>query len=396
MRKKYQRYKQKIRRKYLILSKRLLKIFSKRSKPKISHRNKVSLVPSGSYAFETLKNLIKESKTNIELEYYIFKSDKYGLELSDLLLEKANEGVKIKIIYDYIGSFSSKSLFNKLNKHKNIEALPFNPITFFSNPFKWDVRDHRKLAIFDGKKAIVSGWNIGEEYFDDTKDYMRDAGILISGPAVSTLRKSFFDIYRKMGGKEKNFNEIKVEPVGNDKVWILESGSHQKLKAIYNAYCLSMMASKKNIWLENAYFVPPLKIRKILISAVKRGVEVRIIVPDKIDVPIVKYASHKYFKTLLKNGIKIYERKNLILHSKIALIDDVWFTIGSTNLHKRSLEKNYELNIVVTSESFGNEIKKFMEEDIKNSKILKYNEWENRPLINKFKEKIAGIFAFFL
>lgn len=396
MQKKYQRYKQKIKRKYLILSKRVLRLFSKKSKPKISHRNKVSLIPSGSLAFEALKDLIKESKKYIELEYYIIKDDDFGRELSDILIKKADENVEIKIIYDDIGSWGSKPLFNKLNMHPNIEVIPFNPIKFFSNPFRWDVRDHRKLAIFDGKKAIVSGWNIGEEYFDDSKDYMRDAGILISGPAVSILRKSFYEIYEKSGGKNYRFKEIKVEPTGNDNVWIIESGLHKKFKAIYNAYCLAMMASKKTIWIENAYFVPPKKIRKILSNAVSRGVDVKIILPDKIDVPIVKYASHKYFESLLKIGVKIFERKNLILHSKIALIDNIWVTIGSTNLHKRSLEKNYELNIVVTSEDFGNEIKKFMEEDIRDSITIDYNNWKRRPIINKIKENIAGIFAYFL
>ncbi len=397
MRKSYRRYKQKLKRKYLVLSKRLLKLFFKRSKPKISHRNKVRLVPSGSEAFNTLLQLIEASEQTIELEYYIIRDDQYGRAVADALIRKASSGVSVKIIYDFIGSLSSRSLFIKLQDVNNIEIYPFNPIKLFSNPLKWEVRDHRKLAIFDGRYAIVSGWNIGDEYFNDSKDYMRDAGVLIEGPAVAILRKIFYDIFEKSARKKADYREIKPEPAGTDDVWIIESGPDKRsLKTVYYAYCLSMMAAKKSIWIENAYFIPPRRIRTILRNAVKRGVDVKVVLPDKIDVRIVKYASYNYFKPLLLSGVKIYERKDLILHSKIGLIDEVWSTIGSTNLHKRGLEKNYELNIVVASEEFGREVKRFMEEDVTNSRLVEYEEWLKRPFINKVKEKLASLISYFL
>ncbi len=394
MQKKYRRYKQKLKRKYLVLSKRLLKLFSKRSKPKISHRNDVSLIPSGPEAFNLFLHLIELSEKFIELEYYIFRNDTYGQKIAEKIIEKSKKGVKIKIVYDFIGSLGSREFLESLKNFENIEVYCFNPISIKTNPLRWDIRDHRKLAIFDGNKAIVSGWNIGKEYFDSEK-LMRDGGILIEGPAVSILRKGFYDIVSKIIGKSVNFHEVKVEPKGNSNVWIIESSVQNKLKTIYNAYCLAMMAAKKNIWIENAYFIPPRKIRKIIYNAVNRGVDVKIILPDEIDVPIVKYASYRHFKNLLLRGVKIFERKEMILHSKIALIDDIWVTIGSTNLHRRSLEKNYELNIVVTGEKFGQEAKNFIENDLKNSNEITYEDWESRPLNVKIKEKIASLFSGF-
>lgn len=396
MQRRIRKYRRKLRKKFLVLSKRILNLFYKTSKPIISHGNKAQLIKSGPEAFELFLKFINESKEYIFLEYYIFRNDRHGQRISEALIKKVKEGVKVFLIYDYIGCIDTDSIFFENLKKNGIFVVAFNPIKFISNPLNWEKRNHRKLAIFDGLKAFVSGWNIGSEYFETHQEAMRDAGVLLEGPCIKRLENIFKSTFEKQSGIKISINRKSYEPAGNDEVWIIESGPKHKFRTIYNAYRLAIISARRHILIENAYFVPTLRLRRALINAVKKGVDVRIVLPDKIDVPLVKYASYNHYKTLLLGGIKIYERSAMILHSKIASIDNVWTTIGSANLHKRSLEKNYELNIVVISEKFGNIIQDFIFEDINKSKEIVYSEWKNRPFKEKVKEKIAYLFSFFL
>lgn len=396
MQRRFRKYRRKLRKKILVISRRIINLFYKTSKPLISHGNKSQLVKSGPEAFELFLNEIKNARESIFLEYYIFRDDKHGNIIAEALKEKAKEKVKVILIYDYIGSIDTKKEFFKDLENNGVIVIPFNPIRFFSNPLSWEKRNHRKLAIFDRKKAFVSGWNIGSEYFEVHEESMRDAGVLLEGPCVKNLVNIFLNTLEKQSGIKLNLPKVNYLPVANDEVWIIESGPKHKFKTIYNAYRLAIIAARNKIWIENAYFVPTLKLRKLLINAVKKGVEVKIVLPDKIDVPIVKYASYNHYSPLLLGGVKIYERKAMILHSKIALIDKVWITIGSANLHRRSLEKNYELNIVVISEKFGNIVENFIKEDIKCSREITYSEWIQRPFREKVKEKLANLFSIFL
>ncbi len=352
---------------------------------------------SGKDAFETFLNLIYKSKEYILLEYYIFRDDRYGKMVADALSQKAKEGVRIYLIYDYIGCMDVSNDFFKNMEKNGVRVVAFNPIKLFSNPIKWDRRDHRKLAVFDGTAAIVSGWNIAEEYFISGEDAMSDLGLLVEGPVVKILERIFTKVYEKQTKErlklKRNTESIKF---GEDEVWVLESGPDLRTKPIYNAYRLAIMAAKKSVWIANAYFVPPRKLRIALAKAVNRMVDVKIILPDKIDVPMVKYASYNYFKSLLKNGVQIYERTKMILHSKIAVVDDVWVTVGSTNLHRRSFEKNYELNLVVTSERLGRQVKSVLEDELLYSRKVELQYWQNRPLTQKIKERIAALFSFLL
>lgn len=397
MKRRFRKYKRRLRKKLLILSARLTRLFSKASRPAVAHGNKTAVIKSGPQAFETLLNLILNSKHYILLEYYIFKDDEYGRTIADALIEKAKQGVKIYLIYDFIGCRDvKKDFFSKLEIN-DINVLAFNPIKLLSNPLKWDRRDHRKLAIFDGSKAIVSGWNVAKEYFVIDENAMADFGLLVEGPVVRSLQKLFINVYETQK-KEKiklPTSHIHYEK-GDDEVWVLESGPNLKIAPIYNAYRLAVMAAKKNVWLANAYFVPPRRLRKTLINASKKMVDIRILLPDKIDVPFVKYASYNFYEIFLNAGIKIFEKSRMILHSKIAIVDDVWITIGSTNLHPRSLRKNYELNLVVISERLGQQLKSILKDDFASSKEIDLRSWQNRPFTEKIKEKLASVFSFLL
>lgn len=374
-----------------------MRLFFKVSRPSISHGNRVSVVKSGNYAFETLLNLIYNAKEYILFEYYIFRDDDCGKVIADALIEKSRQGVKVYLIYDYIGCLDVSADFFKNMESNGVNVIAFNPLKLFTNPLKWDRRDHKKLAIFDGHRAIVSGWNIGAEYFKSGEDAMRDIGLIVEGPVVKILERIFIKVYEKQKKEKIKLTKIEKSFVsGEDEVWVIESGPSLRVMPVYNAYRLAVMAAKKSVWIANAYFVPPRKFRKSLANAVKKSVDVRILLPDKIDVSLVKYASYNFYSMLLRAGIKIYERTKMILHSKVAVIDDVWVTVGSANLHRRSLEKNYELNLVVTSERLGREIRAIFEEDFADSKKIELEIWQQRPFIEKVKEKFAAIFSFLL
>lgn len=357
--------------------------------------NKVTLLWKGKETFQKIFDAVNNAKELICLEFYIFRNDETGLELSELLKKKASEGVKVYILYDHFGSFGNPLKFWRSLKKAGIYVRASRPFKWTS-PGQYVYRDHKKLIIIDGCKAFTGGLNIANEYRGlqtlKKKEAWRDTGIFLEGP----ITKALLDIFKKSWviwkGAPIHFNRH-VEPFqqGIPAIPIFASSAKSRRKMRKILY-YSITHANKSIYLTTAYFTPSRRMLQVLDEAVSRGVEVKLLLSGKSDITAIHYAGRAFFTKLLKAGIEIYNYYGEILHAKTAVFDETWSIIGSANLDFRSLRRNDEGNVGIIDTEFGNQMKKVFYEDLKNSKKITLENWVKRPLHEKIKEKFFVMF----
>ncbi len=362
--------------------------------------NKVTLINNGDLFFDELFAAIDSATLSIDLETYIFNSDNIGWKVARKLAAKAKKGVDVNIIYDAVGCINtSGELFEYLRKNK-VELIEFHPIIPWRKYFNLYLRDHRKLMVVDGNVAFVGGMNIGNEYAGEKYggENWRDTHLKIEGPAVRDLEYFFLENWHRQGGALVDI--AKYFPVINHKgdtiVLVLSSYSRKNVKPIYQTYLAAIANAQKYIYIANAYFVPDSKISRALIRVAKRGIDVRILLPSVSDIPFVQYASRYFYKRFLKNHIRIYEYIPTVLHAKTAVIDDIWSTVGSTNLDRRSFNANLEVNAIILDQNFGNKMKKQFLKDIQQSKEIVFEQYQRRSSTQLMKEWFCYRFRYLL
>ncbi|MFZ6674754.1 cardiolipin synthase [Undibacterium sp. Xuan67W] len=371
--------------------------------------NKVTLLYDGPQTMTAMTEAIKAAKDHINLETYIFDQDELGIRFADLLIAKQNAGVQVNIIYDSVGTIGTPQAFFDRMQSSGIRLLAFNPV----NPIKligpWEPnnRDHRKILIVDGTVAFTGGVNISAAYANsslfrsktrrDTKVGWRDTHIKIEGPAVASLQWIFINNWISQKAPELSDSDFfpPLKEIGDKLVRVLASEPDSEHE-IYKAYILAIQEAKQSIHITSAYFVPDAQMLRALSEARQRGVDVKIILPGVTDSGLVFHAAQSFYSEMLTNGIKIYQLQIAVLHAKTAVIDQVWATVGSTNIDTRSFLHNNEINVVVFGEDFGKAMEASFIEDLRYSIEITPQEWEKRPISDKIKEWAARTVAYWL
>jgi cardiolipin synthase len=367
--------------------------------------NKVTLLADGQAAYAAMFKAIQNAKDHINLETFIIEDDEVGRRFTDLLLQKQVEGVQVNLIYDSVGSYSTPAAFFQRLRDGGIQVVEFNPV----NPFKahghWLLAhpDHRKILIIDGKVAISGGINISSVYSSRLSGRRqvkgaplpwRDTDVQIEGPAVAEFQKLFLDTWQKQNGpklSERNyFPNLKEE--GNALVRVVGSTPGQSNRITFIVYVSAITFAEHSVHLTNAYFIPDDQIIDAFTDAARRGVDVKIILPSTSDSSLVLYAARYNYSELLKSGVKLFERRNALLHAKTAVIDGVWSTVGSTNMDFWSFLSDDEVNAVILSSEFAIEMEKMFAKDIAESDQIKWEEWKERPLLPRIREWFAHLF----
>ena len=368
--------------------------------------NKVELLVDGPMTYDSMFAAIENAKDHVNMETFIIENDEIGQRFSKELIRKQNAGIQVNLIYDSVGSLNTPRDFFKTLTDSGINVLEYNPINPLIVRKDWQVnqRDHRKLLIIDGKTAFVGGINISSVYSNGsfgqsnkTKNEQpwRDTHLRIDGPVVSDFQNIFMETWGKQNGKPlaaKNYFP-KLSYKGKEVVRAIGSSPKEPYSQIYVTLISAINSAETNIFITNAYFIPDEKLISALSQAVKRGVEVRLLLPDKTDSTMVFHASRSYYDELLTAGIEIYEREDALLHAKTAVIDGVWSTIGSTNLDWRSFTNNQEINAVVLGQSFGTQMQTMFENDLVLSKRITLEFWRGRSFGARIKESAARIWA---
>ena len=370
--------------------------------------NKVTLLEDGAATYSAMFAAIRNARDHINLESYIIDDDEIGRQFADLLLEQQGRGVQVNVIYDSVGGFNTPKAFFKRLTEGGIEVLEFNPVNPLKTKKQWLVnnRDHRKLLVVDGRTAFIGGINISSVYSSGSvvkgagnaagsTVAWRDTHVQIEGPVVGELQKLFMGTWEKQRGKplapKEYFPALKAQ--GKDIVRAIGSTPDDPYSLMYLTLISAIGNAEKQVYLTNAYFVPDPQLLKSLIDAVGRGVDVKLILPSHSDSPVVFHAGRSHYSTLLKAGVKIYERAGALLHSKTAIIDGVWSTVGSTNLDWRSFLDNDEINAVILGREFGQKMQAMFARDLAASEAIDPERWERRPLLFRFKEWMARVWG---
>ncbi|KUG22671.1 cardiolipin synthetase [hydrocarbon metagenome] len=372
----------------------------------LTRGNKVGLLINGPATYAAMFAAIRSAKDHINLETFILEDDEIGKKFTDLLLQKQKEGIQVNIIYDSMGSITTSESFFQRLRDEGIQVVEFNPVKPLKGHLKWLMvnPDHRKILIVDGKVAISGGVNISNVYSGRPSGRKkvkgeplpwRDTDIQIEGPAVAEFQKLFMDTWSKQDGPKLSEPDYypDLKEAGNALVRVVGSTPGTDNRITFIVYVAAITFAERSIYLTNAYFVPDKQILKAFTDAAGRGVDVKIMLPSNTDSQIVLNAARHNYSELLKAGVKIYERRNVVLHAKTAVIDGVWSTVGSTNLDSLSLLSNDEVNAVVLSREFAVEMERMFANDLVQSDQIELDKWEQRPLSQKIKEAFAHLFS---
>ncbi len=373
--------------------------------------NKVTLLVDGPATYDAMFKAIRNAKDHINLETFIFEDitidDETGLKLADLLLQKQAAGVQVNILYDSLGSNSTPVSFFQGLRDGGIQVVEFNPINPVKARGKWRLAksDHRKILIVDGKIAFTGGVNISQVYssgfsrrgeHDPTQIPWRDTDVQIEGPAVAEFQKLFMDTWRRQEGAklaERNyFPDFKKEE-GNTLVGVVGSSPGEANRLTFILYVSAITFAENSLYMTNAYFVPDHQTVDALTDAAKSGVDVKIILAGTTDSSLAQYAGQYFYSELLKSGVKLYRRKNVLLHAKTLVIDGVWSTVGSTNMDFWSFSINDEVNAVILSREFAMEMEKMFASDLAESDEIVWEEWKKRPFFSKLREQLAHLIS---
>ena len=338
---------------------------------------------------------IDEAKKSITFETYIYWSGKVGRQFTDALCRKAKEGLKVHVLLDWVGSGKmDKELLQKMES-SGIQVGRYHEVSWYSLQ-KLNNRTHRKIMIVDGKIGFTGGLGVADHWLGNasSKEEWRDTHYRFEGPSVSQMQSVFNENWIELRGELLHGPDYfpPVENAGEQKTQVFKSSPEDGSESARLMYLLSIAAARKNILMSNAYFVPDDLSVKHLVSAAKRGVKIQIIAPGEVtDTKVVRHASRSRWGELLKAGVEFYEYQPTMFHCKVMTVDDIWSTVGSTNFDNRSFRLNDEVNLNVYDSDFAMEQNRIFKEDLSKSRKVTYEQWKNRPFMEKFKEWAAGL-----
>ena len=379
----------------------------------LSAGNRVTLLQDGPSTYQALYAAMAGAKNSIDMESYIIEDDEVGQRFATELKAAQARGVVVNLIYDSVGSLDTpKAYFDDLAAH-GVNTLQFNPVDPLKAKAGWDVnsRDHRKLTIVDGRTAFVGGINISSVYsggsFRQHTKYepghgqkvpWRDTDLQIDGPVVADFQKLFMDTWARQKGKPMASADYfpQIERQGDVVVRAIGGTSTEPYSQIYATLVSAIRSSSTSILLANAYFDPDPQLMGAIKDAAKRGVDVQLLLPSVSDTWLVSAAGRRHYGQLLEAGVKIYERQGALLHSKTTLIDGVWCAVGSTNLDWRSFLHNDEIDAIVLSQGFGDQMRAAFQNDLAQSQQLTMDKWQSRGLWLKMQEITAGMWEYWL
>ncbi|MCX7665234.1 MAG: cardiolipin synthase [Gemmataceae bacterium] len=351
--------------------------------------NHVHFYISGEQAYAEMLKSISQAKRYIHLEVFILRNDQTGRAFLNQLIEKAKQGVQVRVLYDAIGSIGLRSGLLKDLKNAGGQVVSFLSLFYLWHQFRINLRNHRKILIVDGKVAYTGGMNLGDEYAKVTKKYgrWRDTQLKIEGPAVAELQRLFAEDWNFAAKEDIDSfaEEIPSVGEGNVTIQVAWSGPDQEIKTIREIYLAAIFQANNRLWAATPYLVPDASLLDALCVAARSGCDVRVIVPYKPDKWIPFLAGRYYWGQLMKAGVKIYQYQPGFMHAKVLLIDD-WASVGSVNLDCRSLFLNFEVTCFLESHLILRQLEGQFHRDFELSKLVTLSEWSRRPFAIKVLE----------
>ncbi len=375
--------------------------------------NAVRLLQDGPATYRAMLAAIAAARDHINMETYILDDDAVGRQFAEALLAKQAQGVQVNLLRDSAGTFGTPAAFFQRLSDAGVQVLEFNPVNPLTarEGWQWNQRDHRKLLIVDGHTAFLGGINVSSVYSGgssrkakkaasdaDAALAWRDTDLQLQGPVVAELQKLFVAAWQSQQGPQlapRNYFPP-LPAVGTQVVRAIGSSPEEAYSLIYATLLSAIGSAETSVRITNAYFVPDPQLLAALMAAAARGVEVSLILPSRTDSWLVFHAGRSHYAQLLRAGVKIFERRGVVLHSKTALIDGVWATVGSTNLDWRSFLHNHELNAVMLGAEFGQQLQAMFERDLAASDAIELVAWERRSAKFRVQEWFGRVWEYWL
>ena len=358
--------------------------------------NHVEVYTQGREIFDTMFRDIEAATNHIHVEFYIIEEGEVGNHLHDILLQKAQQGVEVRVIYDYFGGFKLPiEWLNSLRK-AGAKIYPFLSARSFMGLQYINYRNHRKLVIIDGRIAYTGGVNIADRYrLGNHLGLWRDTFIKVQGPAVTAMQQAFFldwNFVDKEKIVEQNYIPT-LAPMGNEIVQIVTSGPDTQWLNMLNSVVAAVNSAKDRVSIHTPYFIPPEPLMQALESAALSGVEVRLMLAERSDSLIVSAASRSYIDQLLSAGVKVFMYRSNFLHSKAIVVDGYLSIIGTANMDIRSFEQNFELAAFVYGAETGARLEQNFEQDMRNCREVNIHAWRHRTIWAHAKESVARLLS---
>lgn len=365
----------------------------------LTEDNEVKIFTDGNDKFDALIEDIRNARRYIFLEYYIIKNDVLFCRIKDVLLEKAAQGVEVRILYDAMGCRSTGRKFWKELEAQGIHVAVFFPALFGRLQLRVNYRNHRKIAIIDGKIGYVGGFNIGKEYIglDPKFGHWRDTHLRIRGSALVALLVRYIQDW-DYAAKENLFTHPEYfvypdEKCGSTKMQIISSGPDSEKQGIRDNYLRLIHKAKKRIYIQTPYFIPDESIQSALLVAAYSGVEVNVMIPCKPDHPFVYWATMSYVGELVMAGANCYTYDNGFLHAKGMSIDGEACCYGTANMDIRSFALNFEVNAMIYDEKIAQQMEEIFKEDLKLCTQITKDRYKGRSLWLRFKEQVCRLLS---
>lgn len=354
--------------------------------------NEVKVFFRGEDAFASMCEAVASAKREILLESYIYKDDATGRSFLDGLSLAARRGVEVQVLADALGSFSTRSAFWQEMKRRGIHVRLFHPL--FSRLWYQPFRDHRKILVVDRRVAFTGGMNIGEEYGSHAATHgkaWRDTHVRVAGPAAWEMAVVFSEGWTRAGGEPVELSPLPAEEAEapGTRILVMDSRPHRGQAESASALAAIVGGARRKVWITNAYFAPGWAAVRVLGQAAQRGVDVRLLLPGRTDVPIVRHAAHGYYDRLLGKGVRIFEYQNSILHAKSLVADGYVSVVGSTNLDFRSFLFNAECDLAMLDESVAQRLEEAFEEDLRGAVEVHRTLWRRRSVLRKMGDRMA-------
>lgn len=347
-------------------------------------------------AAESMLLAIALAEGSVHFEVYIFKNDESGRRFRDALAAAARRGVRVRLLVDAVGSvFTPASFFRPIVEAGGAVAT-FHPVNPLRGLYHANLRNHRKILVLDGKVAFTGGLNVGNEYggwLRRRARVWRDTHLELRGPAVAALQDVFVEDWHFATGSEVSAEEAfpAVPASGHEVVHAVASGPDSDWEAIHHAIFTTITQAKHHVWLTTPYFVPDRALLVALQTAALRGVDVRVLLPARVDHLLVRAAGRYHYDELLRAGIRVFEYEREMLHAKTVEVDGRWSTLGSANLDLRSFRLNFELNIVVYGEGFARDLQRTFLRDLGNSREVSAETVRGWPFRMRFANASARL-----
>lgn len=342
--------------------------------------NHADILQNGDEFFPALLKSIAAAKQSIHFETYVWWTGDICDEVADAFAKRAREGVEVRIMIDALGSMKMKRHLRQRMIDAGCKVRRYHPIRLLDIG-QLNKRTHRKLAIFDGQVGYIFGHGISRLWLGhgQDKEHWRDTGVRLHGPIVNAVQSVFAQHWVEETGEvlvgEKYFPHL--EPAGEMRMHVLAGAPLGGISGLEMMFKMSIATAQRELIIQNPYFIADAETVDLLKRAVKRGVDVRIMVPGSItDSPIVSHAGHHYFEEMLECGVRIFLHERTLIHQKIMIVDGLWSHVGSTNLDDRSFDINEEAGVGIIDESTAGQLKDAFEEDRKHCKELKLETWK--------------------